>query len=280
MFASLTRLIGLAALLAAGLALAPRAAHAAESYDGCTYTITSVPVYIAAQGVWCLQQDVATSITEGAAVTIEASNVTLDCNGFRIGGIEGGIWTYAEGVTATDVNNVVVKDCNIRSFRQGIRFGGNGKYIVEDSRFDANTAIAIEVYGAGSIVRRNIVASTGGSSIEEDSAMAIIGGPRVEVVDNHVRGVLSLESDEWGIVAWDGEDTRIARNVVGDVDTGTAIGMIGFGATIVEDNVIFGNTTRPAVICGGRGGAARGNVASGAVGVISQCVDLGGNDVL
>src|SRR6187402_2679224 len=53
-------------VLAFALALsaaAPGTALAAHSYDGCKYTITTLPAVLTTQGTWCLKGDLATGIT-------------------------------------------------------------------------------------------------------------------------------------------------------------------------------------------------------------------------
>src|SRR5262245_20959189 len=77
----------LAALL---LSLFVLPAVAAESYDACAGFIDTVPTTISTQGVWCLRKDLATAVSNGAAISIEANNVTIDCNGFKLGGLAAG----------------------------------------------------------------------------------------------------------------------------------------------------------------------------------------------
>ena len=86
------------ALLCLALALllgAPRPAHAAKSYDNCTGFITSLPAVITNPGTWCLNADLSTTVStdtsSGGAITIQADNVTVDCNEFRITALAGAI---------------------------------------------------------------------------------------------------------------------------------------------------------------------------------------------
>jgi len=100
--------------------LIPHPADAAQSYDNCTGFITSLPATISTQGTWCLNKDVSTAVTSGAAITIAANNVTLDCNDFKLGGLAAGLTTQAVGVYALDRFNISVRHCNIRGFYFGI----------------------------------------------------------------------------------------------------------------------------------------------------------------
>ena len=77
-------------IFAVGAVFAAPATRAAESYDGCAGFISSLPVTITTQGVWCLDRDLSTSNSAGPAVTIATNNVTVDCNGFKIGGLGAG----------------------------------------------------------------------------------------------------------------------------------------------------------------------------------------------
>lgn len=73
-------------VMLAGLAGAASPALAAESYDGCVGFIDAVPAVITTQGTWCLRKDIATSMSGINAIEIQVSNVTIDCNGFKLGG--------------------------------------------------------------------------------------------------------------------------------------------------------------------------------------------------
>ena len=53
-----------------------------ETFASCRGFIDSLPATITSGGTWCLDHDVATSMTSGAAIDIQSNNVTIDCNGF------------------------------------------------------------------------------------------------------------------------------------------------------------------------------------------------------
>src|SRR5688572_29125412 len=104
--------------------LAGAAPASAETFYACDTIIDALPATIATQGVYCLTQDVSTAIASGNAITINANNVTLDCNGYKIGGLSAGASTSAYGVHATDRANVTVRQCSIRGFRYAVVFDG------------------------------------------------------------------------------------------------------------------------------------------------------------
>src|SRR6187200_130915 len=130
---SLRRLLALLLLLpAAPIALA------AEGYDACTGFIDSLPATITTQGTWCLRKDLSTAIAAGTAITLATNNVTLDCNGFKLGGLSGGADSQATAVSALERLNIAVRHCSIRGFSVGVSLAGlsTGGHLVEDNRFD------------------------------------------------------------------------------------------------------------------------------------------------
>ena len=102
------------ALATLALSMAPDASHAAQSYDNCTGFIDSVPATITTQGTWCLRKDLSTSIRFGDAITVDANNVTIDCNDFKLGGLSAGPGTKAFGIAGRERQNITVRNCNVR----------------------------------------------------------------------------------------------------------------------------------------------------------------------
>jgi hypothetical protein len=236
----------LAGLFAAGLllqAVSPQAT-AAESYDNCTNYIASIPAVINKQGTWCLNKDVNTGITAGIAIDIQANNVTLDCNDFKVGGLAAGIGTRTMGINAVGRNNITVRNCSIRGFFYGMNLEGSNQ-LVEDNRFDGNTWIAIGVEGDASIVRRNQVTSTGGASgfTNELKALGIYTRYNVYIEDNYVSDVVAAAGSDgfaMGIHAGENASGAIYRNRVSGV-AGDGIGW-GNGINIWGSDRVTVNT--------------------------------------
>ena len=157
----------LAALALAASACTALPASAAESFDSCDGRfIDSLPATISTPGVWCLRHDVSTAIGAGAAIQVTANNVTLDCNGFRLGGLAAGSATTAIGIFAVNRYNTTVRNCSIRGFAFGTWFWSGAGHAIVDSRFDQNTHVAILAKGAGLSILRNRIVDTGGSTAE------------------------------------------------------------------------------------------------------------------
>ena len=191
-------LLGSLALLA-GTLLVPATARAAESFDNCTDFIDSVPTTISTQGVWCLRHDVGTGIGYGNAIAINANNVTLDCNDFKLGGLAAGNASNATGIFAYQRKNITIRNCSVRGFRYGILLSAGAGHLVEDNLLDNNLSQAIRIFNSDNVmVRRNRVFDTGGlagnkwtTAISADAHVIdnTISGLYADVSGGYLRGI-------------------------------------------------------------------------------------------
>jgi len=230
-------------LLALGL-LSP--AQAAESYDNCTGTITSIPTTISTQGTWCLKGNLGTSITTGSAIVIATNNVTLNCNDFRIGGLAGGVGTNAIGVSAASQLNTTIRNCGIRGFLEGVRISGaSAGALIEHNRLDGNTKAGIVLEGSGHMVRFNRIIDTGGrpASTQTDGVLSI--ADETQITDNTIIGmtVTENEGDVVAITSF-GNANEVARNYIAGLvsdDTGVEFGIVtgnGTASTIHRNQIL------------------------------------------
>ena len=109
--------------------------RAAHSYATCTGYVESLPATISTPGHWCLRRDLSIAQDSGAAITIVANNVTLDCNDFKLDGLSAGLDTLAFGVLAQERANTTVRRCVVRGFYVGVRLVGGG-HLVEDNQLE------------------------------------------------------------------------------------------------------------------------------------------------
>jgi len=227
-------LAALALAIAASTALP---AAAAESYDSCEGRyIESLPATISTPGVWCLRKDLATSQAYGAAIQVATNNVTLDCNGYKFGGLGAGPGSMASGVYASGRQNLTVRNCGIRGFYYGVLVEGGAGHLVEDNRLDNSLLNGIRVNADNSRVRRNAVFDTGGATGRTD-ATAIIGS--ADITDNTVSGVFAQTTPSMpvGIIATTGGQ-QVSRNVVRGLapsGDGVAYGIVANAAGITVD---------------------------------------------
>ena len=285
----LSAVAGLAALAGLGLACV-QPAVAADSYDSCTSVITSLPATIASQGTWCLRGDLSTAQTSGAAIQINTNNVTIDCNQFKVGGSAAGTGTSAIGISSSGRSNITVRNCNVRGFFDGTLIDGGSGHVVEDNRFEGNTQAGVVVRGDASVIRRNLIISSGRStSPSVDNAYGISTQSAVDIIDNTVAGVAAQTGSNgsaYGILASSitGTGPSISGNRVRDLapaGTGSARG-ISVGSNVpavLSDNLVYGPGAGIGIACVSGTGRARDNIINGFATGLSFCANAVGNDV-
>jgi hypothetical protein len=270
----ITVIVSLAALLN------PTTVHAAQSYDNCTGFITSLPATITTQGTWCLNADLTTAITSGNAITVAANNVTIDCNDFKLGGLAAGAGTLTNGIYADTRDNLTIRRCNIRGFYEGTSLQNGSGHLIEDSRFDGNTYIGVNVSSTRSIIRRNLVIATGGSSSIGVEAYGILSIGSVDVLDNTVNGVTASGTNvsAVGIINSSNPDGSVSGNRVRGVvkaGTGAAIGIGNYsaGRITLRNNDVVGDSSTGSVglYCDSAQVRATGNVVGGFATAINTC---------
>jgi hypothetical protein len=268
--------------LLAGLFVAP--AHA-ETYHTCGTVIASLPTVISTQGVYCLTHDLATSITAGKAIDIQTNNVTIDCNGYKIGGLAAGTDSNAYGIFADARQNITVRNCGIRGYYFGINLTGSGGagHLVEDNRLDNNLLEGIVVNGDNNTVRRNRVYDTGGHTPATGFAYAVGIDASANVIDNTVSGVFGnlTDSSSTGI-NFNGKGTEARGNQVSGLmaaGSGTAIGILAAGTNgTIRDNSVADtdSSTGTGIFCN-NDDLYTGNMIALFPTVMFSCHDGGGN---
>ena len=157
----------------------------------CT-AITSLPAVITTQGVYCFTGHLATAITSGNAIEIQANNVTIDLNGFKLGGLGAGDGTLASGIYAYQRKNIVIRNGIVRGFYTGIYLYDISPYttsqghLIENILVDQSTRTGIEVVGRGMTLRRNQVVDTGGSTAFGSAIGIRVIGPGNKILNNDV----------------------------------------------------------------------------------------------
>jgi hypothetical protein len=237
------------AAIALVFAIAAPASHPAraEAFNTCTGFVSSLPATITTPGVWCLRGDLSTAIVSGAAITIAVNNVTLDCNGFRIGGLAAGNPSNALGVAARDRQNATVRNCGIRGFRTGIALNQGAGHLVADNRLDSNLYAAIEVLATHSVVERNRIYDTGGLA---GSNHAVAIDADAHILHNTIAGLFADASGgHVAAIRVGGTGFRVQGNSISEMQvmrsqgtaTSGAYGMVVLGDyTLVSGNHLTG----------------------------------------
>ncbi len=236
------------ALLAALALLGPAAPAKAETIN-CT-PINAVPAVITLPGNYCLTHALVTSMTSGYAIDIQANNVVIDFNGFRLGGLGAGPGTDAMGIHALNRQNITVRNGTIRGFLLAILIessGGSQGHLIEDVRADLHTVGGIQVQGTGSIIRNNQVVAVGGSTRVLGPDVYITGvvvvGNGNRVINNDVITIMPTGGrPSAGVVVYNGSDGLVLNNRITNAgDYGIVFGIAGTGK--YRDNLTSAVTT-------------------------------------
>jgi hypothetical protein len=238
------RHLAVVALAACSAVAIPAFAETTE----CT-VISSLPATISAPGVYCLKSDLMTSITTGSAISINSNFVTLDLNGWRLGGGAAGMGTQAIGIHALDRRGVTIRNGSVKGFWVGIFLEGTlgTTNVVEGIRADGNTAMGLDIWSADSIIRNNQVTNTGGSTLGNyDDADGIhSAGSGNRILNNDVSGVVASKENSYarGIYSG-GVNTISAGNRISDIQSALSIvrGIQTSNAHVIADNQIVGAT--------------------------------------
>ena len=277
------RLLPTLAVLSAVLA-AP--AHAAGSYDSCTAFITSLPAYIATQGTYCFNKDLSTPQASGEVILVDANNVTIDCNGFKLGGLSAGPETQAVGIATLGRLNTTIRDCNIRGFDVGIRASGGGGHTIEDNRVEGSQSRGISIENSGGVLRRNRVLD---SAIGDHSGFIVgvhVSGS-VDVIDNTIDGVAPSgpsAADAIGLHVDDNPDGAIDGNRIRGIAPTPGRQAFGIYTASVARLTIRGNQIvgtglvgSYGIYCGNDLASAAQNQVAGFETGIAQCHGLTNN---
>jgi hypothetical protein len=151
--------------------------------------ISTIPYTITAAGIYCLDSDLTVAMNSGAAITISASNVTLDMNRHVLNNLGAGPLTAAYGVTANQQKNIVVKNGSVQGFAIGVAIFDTAPYttsqgnVIEEVAAASSTYVGLMIEGQSSIVERNLVTETGGPN---GSTGIYVVGPDNVIRDNDV----------------------------------------------------------------------------------------------
>ncbi len=237
-----------AAALAATLFTGVLPSHA-ETTE-CT-EITSLPTTITAQGIYCLKGNLVTNIATGNAITIDVNNVTIDLNGWKLGGAAGGPGTFANGISASGVKNIIVRNGTVRGFYRGVILGGSSGssgHIIEDILADSNRLAGIQVEGNNVTIRNNKITDTGDSAADGVAfGISVLPSIGVDIVDNLISEVSETGSVS-GIRVQSSAEINISNNRVFNLRTAAL--KYGIVASFDSNRVTFRNN----VISTGSGG--------------------------
>ncbi len=184
----------------------------------------------------------------GNAIEIQTNNVTIDLNGWKLGGLAAGAGTQTNGIYAFQRKNITIKNGIIRGFFRGIWLDDNSPFttsqghLIEDIRADKNTWIGFVISGRGNIVRRNQVVDTGGSSVSGSADGIIFFGPGARALNNDISGTAATgTSAAYGLHLAITNGAVVEGNHIDDVSsvTGATYGIYSYGiGVLVRNNTV------------------------------------------
>ncbi len=219
--------------------------HAQAETTECT-EITSVPFTITNRGVYCLKQGLGTNITSGNAITVDSNHVTIDFNGFILGGKTAGPGSDAVGVYSVNRRNITIRNATIRGFARGIHIeetsdGASSGHVLEDNFTDQIYGVGIEVEGQGIEVRRNKIVRTEPGRFTAAIGIFVRNGEDVVVENNFVSGV-DASNSAIGMIIISSGMVQILNNSLFDIGgnaTGDVSGILTqSGDTVIRENVV------------------------------------------
>ncbi|MCR5855629.1 right-handed parallel beta-helix repeat-containing protein [Mesorhizobium sp. J428] len=226
-------------LAGAAISLLLAASSASAEVVDCT-PIETVPVVITAQGIYCLKHDLATSMTSGTAILVNTNNVTIEMNGFKLGGLGGGTNTTAYGIASYSRQNVTVRNGTVRGFYNNVYMSGGLGQIVEDLRLDGARGNGLFLAGSNLIARNNFITNTGEGAGSSASGIYVDTGYQVSITGNII-GSVSETSTSNGIRVEFAEQSVIDSNEIhGVIGGGTRNGIyIGSGdRNVLRNNIV------------------------------------------
>jgi hypothetical protein len=240
-------------ILLAGLACCWWAmpAHA----ETCT-PLDTFPTTISTPGKYCLARNVTANSSTMKVITIAASGVTLDCDGFTIKNLASNANGASVGIYMSGQNNVVIQNCRvIGGFTQGIQLTQDNTIANRNYYVDVKNNYVAGPYHHGIWINGSAIEVTGnrvydiGGQQGRDAIGIRVGGSSVgfkfhTVMDNLVVGTNSPSRSAFGIYS----DNTIGGIFIKNGVAGTtgAAGYAGYGIRIggqynrVTDNHVTG----------------------------------------
>jgi hypothetical protein len=292
----MTRSLSRAALLAACVSSIAMPSLAETTI--CTQ-ITTIPYIINTSGIYCLDSDFPLSMSSGAAITIGASDVTLDMNRHVLNNTGAGPTTTAVGIAAHQQKNVVIKNGAVQGFYIAVAItdttpptASQGN-LIESIAAEGSGQIGLLLEGQGNVARHNLVTATvgarggiyvaGADNVVHDNDISGPGSPSSVssrgifayftqglVIDNNriSFGPSTTSNGFEGISLYQSSDTIIRNNSIVKVDSG--------GSTPSRSSAIYAYSATNAAI-------ASNHVTGfffGIVAVVSTAVDTTGNVIV
>jgi hypothetical protein len=232
-------------------------AHATPALAQSCTAVTAVPATISASGKYCLARDFTINSTSAKAITINANDVTLDCDGHTLKNLATADNGSSAGIYFSSRNGIVIRNCRILGgFTSGIianqaNTQPNRTYYVniEHNYIAGPFFYGILAYGSALEISGNRIYDIGGQANSDAFGIRVggttAGGPRFHLVqDNLVAGTTSPTRSAYGIYSDNSLASIFIKNGVTASAGNASFG--GFGLRIggfynrISDNHVVG----------------------------------------
>jgi hypothetical protein len=193
-------------------------------------SISKVPYVITQPGLYLVKKDLVYPSASGAAITIQASDVTVDLGGHVLSsGTTLNSSNHSVGVYALNpgsfITNFVVRNGTLKGFKQGVYLTAAstpGRILVEDLVTINTGQMGIFTSGINIEIRRCQAIDTGYQSASLPTTAFYASGTRVKISDNQAESLSTgAGGDSHGIVCYAADSAVIERNMISaGTDTG------------------------------------------------------------
>jgi hypothetical protein len=209
-------------------------------------SVDSLPFTISKPGIYCLTKNLSFKSLSVDAITITASSVLLDLDGYTIRNTAGS-GTIASGISAGQTygqTNITVRNGTLQGFFAGIRFLGgppSGGHLVEQLLVVDTYAYAIQMSGQGNIIRNNRILRIGGTTTSpgvDIDAISVFSGSGAHVLDNDVTQIVAEAPGSSSAIRIQGStDALVVNNRITEADRGIFFDWSSSGK--YRDNLTF-----------------------------------------
>lgn len=216
--------------------------HPAQAEISDCTVIKSVPMKIQKSGTYCFKSDLGTLQSTGKAISIEADNVTIDLNGYRLIGPATNPQRLIFGIYSNGRNNITIRNGKIEGFFTAIthdkNLTGTG-HLIENLHIDSSRLSGISLGAALSIIRNNIITNTGNGAGNLDTKGIVVYDSEDILVTGNYIGFAAGTKNTSGIWLQTISGGEISGNTITNL-VGTAK-VIGVSFSVSENLLIMNN---------------------------------------
>ncbi len=171
-------------------------------------------------GIYSMNQSLTTT---GTCLTINVSDVTLDCDNFNIDGDGGGsdYGIFADGSSGSELTNITINNCNVTDFGRGVYFDYTDNSVINNITANSNSR-GIDLNYADSNNLTNIT-----TNLNSQYGIYIY-----RANSNNLTNITANSNTQTGIYVYS-SDSNIIRNSVAQFQSGT----IDRGITLSSSNL-------------------------------------------